>query len=269
VRDRWQGRGGRLAAAVAALLGACGDDGEAATEAEADRVAAGTFTPRARPAEAGTDRAGAGPLAGEARLRGLQELAVLNACLAGEGASAATRTRVLGARFAGLGLTLDTYAQAMERLARDPDFHTAVEAGARQCAAARSAAGVGASSGPLAPASPAPGTSDASASGVSDAAPSGLTGTWTGAIRGELTGAMRLVVEAGVVESASLTVGDATGRLLGRLSGPRELSLGGRLPGGDAIRILLRLEGDLRRAEGTWDAVIDGRARRGQVTLTR
>jgi hypothetical protein len=80
---------------------------------------------------------------------------------------------------------------------------------------------------------------------------------------------MRLVLAEGAVEVATLTVGDATARLLGRLTGSRELSFGGRLPGGDAIRIQLRLERDLRRAEGTWDAVIDGRSRRGQVTLTR
>jgi hypothetical protein len=338
LRASLQRAGLRALAAGAVLLGACGE------EAVGPEAADVLFTPRASPAATGRSAGVVGPEAGERRLEGLQELAVLNACLEARGAPVAERSRVLGARFAALGLSLSTYAEAIERLARDAAFQTAVEAGAQSCATAEPASAAAsdlaapapaasadrvapapeasaaaaasptptpsassglpapapsASSGlaalapsapsglaALAPSAPAPAATDATAlpqgaaSASADPAaqtaasktgkPDGaISGTWTGAIRGELTGAMRLVLAEGSVEVATLTVGDATARLLGRLAGPRELSFGGRLPGGDAIRIQLRLERDLRRAEGTWDAVIDGRARRGQVTLTR
>ena len=187
--------------------------------------------------------------------RALLELATLNACLRARDASAAERTRLLGERFTSLGLTLATYAEAMERMTRDATFQAEVVAGTAACPAVTTET---ATAGAGTPTTTAGGTSAATQSG-----------TWTGAIPGELTGAVRLVLEAGAVTAATLTVGDETARLQGRLVSAREVTLGGRLAGGDAIRLELRLDSEGRRAEGSWDAVVDGRQRKGAMTLTR
>ncbi len=251
--DSGRRRGGRwLAAGLSLAFGACGD----AKAPPDDEGGPALFTARARPAEAGAPPDGlVGPTATGVERRAILELAALNACLRAREASAAEHTRALGARFGELGLTLATYTAAMERLTRDATFQQDLLERARSC-----------------PAAPDPQPVAEAAQAAPEARPEGggaASGTWTGAIRGELTGAVRLVLEGGVVTAATLTVGDETGRLQGRLVSAREVTLGGRLAGGDAIRLELRLDADGRRAEGTWDAVVDGRQRKGAVTLTR